>query len=65
MGGKLMSDIRNEHLEKIINMIFSKKSTAINEGKKQVVIGGGRYAKKCSFLETDKEYILIFLNTHS
>ena len=28
-----MSDIRNEHLEKIINMIFSKKSTAINEEK--------------------------------
>lgn len=56
-----MSDIRNEHLEKIINMIFSKKSTAINEGKKQVVIGGGRYAKKCSFLETDKEYYINLL----
>ena len=56
-----MSDIRNTHLEKIIATIFPMKRTMLDSKKKKVIIGDGKYANKCSFLETDKEYYINLL----
>lgn len=56
-----MSDIRNTHLEKIIATIFPMKRTMLDLKKKKVIIGDGKYANKCSFRETDKEYYVNLL----
>ena len=47
---------RNKDFAKMIENIFTKNHTMINEVKKQVIIGGKKRADKCSFRETDKEY---------
>ncbi|SEL35735.1 hypothetical protein SAMN02910353_02434 [Ruminococcus sp. YRD2003] len=52
----IRKDIRKIHLEKIIDAIFPKKCNMVDVVKKQVIIGNGKYANKCSFRETDKEY---------
>ena len=57
-GGKLMSDKRNNDLESIIAHIFPMKCNTVYAEKKQVIIGDGKYANKCSFRETDKEYYI-------
>ncbi len=51
-----MSDIRNNDLCKIIEDIFPKKCNKVDKAKKQVIIGKGKYATKCTFREVDKEY---------
>ena len=52
----IMSDIRNNDLCKIIEVIFPIKCNDVDKAKKQVIIGKGKYATKCSFKEVDKEY---------
>lgn len=53
-----MPDKRNNDLLNIIKMIFNKKCCSLDTKKNIVIIGEGKYANKCSFLETDKEYYL-------
>ena len=53
-----MSDKRNNDLESIIAHIFPMKCNTVYAEKKQVIIGAGKYANKCSFRETDKEYYI-------
>ena len=49
-------DIRNTDLGKMIEAIFPKKANSFDEKENHVIIGEGKYANKCSFRETDKEY---------
>lgn len=56
-----MSDNRKKDFMEIINSIFPKNSTEIDEKKKQIIIGGNKRPDKCSFLETDEKYYINLL----